>query len=130
MTKSDEGKLEVFERKMLRKIFDPKRNEDGEYEVRDNRDLDGLYKEPNIVGSLKSTRISWAGHVWRSEGIIGSITNWKPDTKRPPGRPRQSWVGRVQEDLKLLNVRNAEERANDREEWKQYVVVAMGFKGL
>ncbi|XP_008188168.1 uncharacterized protein LOC103310725 [Acyrthosiphon pisum] len=57
-TKSDEGKLGVFERKILRKIFGPKRNNDGEYEVRGNRELDGLYKEPTIVGSLKSTRIS------------------------------------------------------------------------
>jgi hypothetical protein len=39
-------------------------------------------------------------------------------------------VDRVQEDLKLLNVRNAEERANDIEAWKQYVVAAMGLKGL
>ncbi|KAE9522623.1 hypothetical protein AGLY_016986 [Aphis glycines] len=129
-TKSDEGKLGVFERKILRKIFGPKRNNDGEYEVRGNRELYDLYKEPTIVGSLKSTRISWAGHVWRSEGMIGSITNWKPDTKRPRGRPRQRWVDRVKEDLKLLNVRNAEECANDREEWKQYVVAAMGLKGL
>ena len=30
----------------------------------------------------------------------------------------------------LLNVRNEEECANDRERWKQYVVAAMGLKGL
>jgi hypothetical protein len=73
-TKSNEGKLGVFERKILRKIFGPKKNKDGEYVVRSNGDLDGPNKEPNIVGSLKSTRVSWAGHVWRSEGMIGSIT--------------------------------------------------------
>jgi len=98
--------------------------------VRSNRELDDLYKEPTIVGSLKSTRISWAGHVWWSEGMIGSITKWKSDTKRPGGRPRQRCVDRVKEDLKLLNVRNAEVYANDREEWNQYVVAAMGLKGL
>lgn len=54
--------------------------------------------------------------------MIGSITKWKPDTKRPRGRPRQRWVDRVKEDLKLLNVRNAGE-------WKQYVVAAMGRMG-
>jgi len=32
--------------------------------------------------------------------------------------------------MKLLNVRNAEECANDREEWKQYIVAAMFLKGL
>jgi len=55
--------------------------------------------------------------------MIGSITKWKPDTKRPRGHPRQ-------EDLKFLNVRNAEECAKDREEWKQYFVAAMGLKSL
>lgn len=82
MTKSDEEKLGVFERKILRKIFGPKRINDGEYEVRSNGELDGLYKEPTI-GCQKNTRISWTGHVWKSEGMIGSITKWKPDTKRP-----------------------------------------------
>jgi len=48
----------VFERKILRKIFGPKRNNDGEYEMRNNEELDNLYKEPTIIGSLKSTRIS------------------------------------------------------------------------
>jgi hypothetical protein len=39
-------------------------------------------------------------------------------------------VDRVKEDLKLLNVRNEEECANDRGKWKQYVVAAKGLKGL
>jgi len=101
-TKSDEGKLLVFERKILNKIFGPKRNNDGEYEERGNGELDGLYKESTIIGSLKSTRISWAGHVWRSEGMIGSITKWKLDTKRPrtPRTPQIKFVDRVQTDLK------------------------------
>jgi hypothetical protein len=128
-TKSDKGKLRVFERKILRKIFGPKRNNDVEYEVRGNGELDDLYKEPTIVEFLKSMRISWAGHVWKSEGMIGSITKRKPNTKRLRGYPRQR-VARVKEDLKLLNVRNAEECAKDAEKWKQYVVAAMGHKDL
>ena len=62
-TKSDEGKLLVFERNILNKIFGPKRNNDGEYEVRFNEELYGIYKKLTIIESLKSTRISWAGHV-------------------------------------------------------------------
>jgi len=33
MIKSDERKLQVFERKILRKIFGPKKNNKGEYEI-------------------------------------------------------------------------------------------------
>lgn len=78
----------MYERKILRKIFSPKRIiNDGDYEVRKNEELDNLYREPNfiyfiIIGSLKSTQISRAGHVCRSEGMIKSITKWKQHTKR------------------------------------------------
>ena len=85
-------KLEVFERKILRKIFGPKKNNEGEYEIQSNKNLEELYNDTNIVGILKSARIGWAGHVWRSKGLIGQITAWKPNVKRPRGRPRQRWT--------------------------------------
>lgn len=72
--------------------------------------------------------MSWAGRVWVSEEMIGSTTQWKPDTERPRGRPWQRWMDRVREDLKLLNVKNAEKCANDREGWRQYAVAAMATK--
>ncbi|VVC33443.1 Hypothetical protein CINCED_3A018802 [Cinara cedri] len=125
-TKSDEKKLEVFERK----IFGPKKNNEGEYEIRSNKNLEELYNETNIVGILKSARIGWVGHVWRSKGLIGHITAWKPNAKRPRGRPRQRWSDRIKKDLKRLGVRNAEETAQNREDWIQYVVAVMGLKGL
>lgn len=55
-TKSDEGKLGVFERKILMKIFGPKRSNDGEYEIRNNKELNNYCKEPTIIGFMKSTR--------------------------------------------------------------------------
>jgi len=39
-------------------------------------------------------------------------------------------MDRIKEDLKMLGVRNAEETAQDREDWRKYVVAAMGLKGL
>jgi len=68
--KSNERKLEMLERKILRKIFGSKRNNEGEYEIRNNEELKNLYDEANIVGTLKSMRINWVGHVWRSKGQI------------------------------------------------------------
>lgn len=46
--------MKVFERTILKKIFSPKRNKNRGYEVRNNEELDNLYKEPTIIGSLKS----------------------------------------------------------------------------
>jgi hypothetical protein len=39
-------------------------------------------------------------------------------------------MDRVLEYLKLLNVRNAEDCANNREGWRKYIVAVMGLKGL
>uniref|UniRef100_A0A2S2NC82 Uncharacterized transposon-derived protein F52C9.6 n=1 Tax=Schizaphis graminum TaxID=13262 RepID=A0A2S2NC82_SCHGA len=91
-TKSDENKLMIFERKILRRIFGPKRNEEGYYEIRSNRKLNALLNKPSIVATLKSQRISWAGHVWRAKDqLLWTITKWKPNKSRPRGRPRQRW---------------------------------------
>jgi hypothetical protein len=47
--KSDEKKLMIYERKILCRIFGPKRNEEGGYEIRSNRELNSLFNEPNIA---------------------------------------------------------------------------------
>jgi len=74
-TKSDENKLMIFERKILRRIFGPKRNEEGSYEIRSNRELIALFNNINIVATLKSQRLKWAGHVWIAEGqLIRTVT--------------------------------------------------------
>jgi hypothetical protein len=54
----------VFEKRVLRKIFGPRRNE-FTWECRKlyNEELNDLYPLPNIVRVIKSRRIRWAGHV-------------------------------------------------------------------
>ncbi|KAF0753968.1 putative transposon-derived protein F52C9.6 [Aphis craccivora] len=96
--------------------YGPKRNEENTYERRTSAGLRAIFNETNIVGILKSRRISWAGHVWRAEGqIVHNITLWKPDKKRPRGRPRQRWSDRVKDDLKLMGIREGERLAKNRE---------------
>lgn len=80
-TKAVEKKLEVFGRKILRKIFGPERKNEREYVIRSNKNVKELYNKPSIVGTLKSVRLDWVGHVWRSKELIGQITAWKPNTK-------------------------------------------------
>jgi len=111
-TKTDEKKLMIFERKILRRIFGPKKNtENNEYERRTNAELKELFNETDIVGVLKSRRLSWAGHVWRAKDkLINEVTMWKLYRKRPIGRPRQRWSDRVKEHLKLLGIRDREKQ--------------------
>jgi hypothetical protein len=58
-----EHRLRVFENRVLRKIFGPKREEDGSWRKLHNNELHSLYSSPNIVRVIKSKRMRWAGHV-------------------------------------------------------------------
>jgi hypothetical protein len=53
---------------VLRRIFGPKREEDGSWRKVHNDELHGLYSSPNNVKVIKSRRRRWAGHVARMEG--------------------------------------------------------------
>ena len=58
----------MFENKVLRKIFGAKKDEiTGEWRNLHNAELHALYYSPNIISSLKSRRLRWAGHVARME---------------------------------------------------------------
>jgi hypothetical protein len=63
--------LRVFENRVLRRIFGPKRDEvTVEWRKLHNEELNGLYCPPTIVQVIKSRRIRWAGHVTHmGEGI-------------------------------------------------------------
>jgi hypothetical protein len=56
----------VFENRMLKKIFGPKRDEViGGWRKLHNEKLHNLYCSPSIIRIIKSRRLRWAGHVAR-----------------------------------------------------------------
>jgi hypothetical protein len=63
-TLREEFRLRVFDNKVLRRIFGPKRDEvAGEWRRLHNKELYALYSSPNIIWVIKSRRLRWAGHV-------------------------------------------------------------------
>ena len=64
LTLREEKRLQVFENKVLRKIFGPKSEEQtGEWRRLHNGELRDLHGKPDIMRIVKSRRLRWAGHV-------------------------------------------------------------------
>jgi len=58
--------LKVFENRVLRRVFGPKRDEiAGKWRKLHNEELNDLYCSPYIVRVIKSRRMRWAGQVAR-----------------------------------------------------------------
>jgi hypothetical protein len=65
----EERRLRVFENRVLRRIFGPKRDEvTGEWRKLHNEELNNLYSSTTIVRVIKSRRMRWLGHVARMGG--------------------------------------------------------------
>jgi len=59
-----ERALAVFERKILRKIYGPVR-ENELWRIRRNDELEAIIKRENNVRFIKCQRIQWLGHIER-----------------------------------------------------------------
>jgi hypothetical protein len=126
LTLREEHRLRVFENKVLRRIFGPKRDEmTGGWRKLHNEELRDLYSSPSIIRIIKSRRMRWAGHVAR----MGEKRNayrllvGKPGGKRPLGRPRRRWVVNIKMDLLEIGWGDVDwiSLAQDRDKWRVLV---------
>jgi hypothetical protein len=68
LTLREEHRLSMFEYRVLRIIFAPKRDEvTGEWRKLQNEDFRNLYSAPSIIRMIKSKKVRWAEHVARME---------------------------------------------------------------
>ena len=67
LTLREESRLRVFENRILRRIFGPKRDENGELRRLQNEEIHSLYRSPNIVKVIKYRRLRWEDYVARME---------------------------------------------------------------
>jgi hypothetical protein len=107
LTLRKECRLRVFENRVLRRIFGPKRDEvTGEWRRLHNRELYALYSSPNIIRVIKSRRLRWAGHVARMGKMRGAYRALvgKPEGRRPLERPRRIWKDNIKMDLREVGL--------------------------
>jgi hypothetical protein len=78
----------VFENRVLRRIFGPKRDEvTGGWRKLHNEELHNLFSSPSIITMIKLSKMRWAGHVTRigRRGMNDDIGCWESEKKRNHG---------------------------------------------
>jgi hypothetical protein len=125
LTLREEHRLRVFENRVLRRVFGPKRDEvTGEWIKLHNEKLNDLYL-PNIMQVVKSRRMRWTGHVERmgEERSVHRVLVGKPNGKRSLGRPIRRWEDNINIDLQEVGGGSVDwtELAQDRDRWRALV---------
>jgi hypothetical protein len=125
--------LRVFENRVLRRIFGPKRDEvTGGWRKLHNEELHGLYSSPSIVRVIKARRMRWAGHVARIEEVRGAynILVGRPEGRRPLGRPRRRWEDNIKMDFRKIGFGDVDwiNLAQDMDRWRALVNKVMNLR--
>jgi hypothetical protein len=126
LTLREEHRLRVFENRVLRRIFGPKRAEvTGEWRKLHNEDLRGLYSSSSIIRIIKSKRMRWAGNVARMAEKRNAyrLLVGKPEGKRPLRRPRRRCLDNIRMDLGEVGWDDVDwiDLAKDRNRWRVVV---------
>jgi hypothetical protein len=127
--------LRVFENRVLKTIFGPKRDEvKGEWRKLHSEELTDMYSSPNIVWVIKLRKMGWAGHVARMGERRGvyTVLVGKSEGKKPLGRPRRRWEDNIKMDLQEVGWGHGGmdwiDLVQDRDRWRALVNAVMNLR--
>jgi hypothetical protein len=96
LTLREEHRLRVYENRVLRRIFVPKRDEvTGDWRKLHNEELHNSYSSTYIIRMIRSGHLARMGETKNAYRILVG----QPEGKRSLGRPRRTWVDNIKVDL-------------------------------
>jgi hypothetical protein len=122
----------VFENRVLRRIFGPKRDEvTVEWRKLHSEELHNLCSSPDIIRQVKSSRMRWAGHVARmgEERKVCKVLVGNREGKSPLGRPRRRWEDGIRMDLREIGLGGVDwiRLVQDSDRWRVVVSAVMNL---
>jgi hypothetical protein len=123
----------MFENRVLRRIFGPKRDEvTGGWRKLHHEELHGLYSSPSIIRAIKARRMRWTGYVALMGEVRGaySILVGRPEGRRPLRKPRHRWEDNIKRDLREIGFGDVDwiHLAQDRDRWWALVNTVMNLR--
>ena len=121
MNTAHKSRLEAAEMRVLRVI----RGISLRDRVRSERIRTDLGVEP-VLDCVERNQLRWFGHVRRMEGAerLRRILVWRPEGRRPAGRPRKRWMESIAEAVQRRGATMGELEENrifaDREIWRRF----------
>ena len=116
-------KLRVFERKALRRIYEPTKESDGTWRIKSNEELNRLIGNKNIINFIKAQRLAWFGHLHSmpDNSMVKKVYEWSPALTRSLGRPKNRWEDDVKSDITNMKITNWRDCIRNRPKWKESV---------
>ena len=105
LTKRERKELNIFERKVCRRILGPECDNEKEiWRILTNKEIYASVKKPTIIETIKLNRLRWFGHVQRMEEnrIPKRVLYMNLGTTRLRSRPRNRWQDAVREDGRIV----------------------------
>jgi len=126
LTKRDIKQLNIFERKVYRRILGPVYdNEKGNWRILTNKEIYVSVIKPTIVETIRLNRLCWFWHVQRMEEnrIPKRVLYMNLGTTRSRGRPRNKWQDEVR-DGRIVGGEGWQKKVHNREEWEKLLRTA------
>ena len=129
LNRRNEERLQVFERRILRKIFGPICDNE-KWRIRYNSELYSIYTDPDIIKTNKISKLRWTGRIMRmpEENAVKELTLLRQEGSRRAGRLKLRWLDGVEEVFRTLGIRGWRRRVLDRDRWKEVLTAGRALK--